>query len=130
MGQFEEGHNFSRGRKKGSKNKLNTDIKHAFDLCFENLGGVGALEAWAKKQPGRFYSLYAKLAPREIDLNLRQHENFVEGLAERELIEEAEAKMLEAHGEVVGDNGSNDEHKLLDNKEIEKAGGNGEVLKV
>jgi hypothetical protein len=39
--------------------------KEAFGLAFEELGGVEGLAAWAKRHPGDFYRLYARLIPTE-----------------------------------------------------------------
>ncbi len=103
MGQFEEGHNLSKGRKAGSKNKVTVNIRDAFDFAFEKSGSKEALAAWAKDNRKEFYQLYSRLAPAHLNITDRRQEDFVEGLAERELIKEAEVKMLEAQGEVVGE---------------------------
>ena len=55
------------GRPRGSKNKL-TNIKDEFLFAYEVIGGLGGLNAWAKKEENRtkFYEMLTKLFPREI----------------------------------------------------------------
>ena len=55
------------GRPRGSKNKL-TNIKDEFLFCYQIIGGLGGLTAWAKKKENRtkFYEMLTKLFPREI----------------------------------------------------------------
>lgn len=47
MARFGEGNTNGTGRPKGSRNKLNTDIKEAFDIAFKGIGGTKALTDWA-----------------------------------------------------------------------------------
>jgi len=54
------------GRPKGSVNKFTGKAKEAFALAFKGMGGVGALTRWAKRNPGDFFKLYARLIPVEI----------------------------------------------------------------
>ena len=78
MAQFEEGNNFSIGRPKGSKNKLNTDIKEAFDLAFQGIGGAKALTEWAQSHKSNFFKIYASMHPKKIQATIeRTHEEFV-----------------------------------------------------
>jgi len=55
------------GRPRGSKNKL-TNIKAEFLFCYQIIGGLGGLTAWAKKEENRteFYRMLTRLFPREI----------------------------------------------------------------
>jgi len=58
--------NAGKGRPKGSPNRVTKAAKEAFALAFESLGGVDALSTWARKNPGEFYKLYARLIPTEV----------------------------------------------------------------
>ena len=51
------------GRPRGSQNKVTRAAKEAFVMAFESLGGVESLTAWARRHPGDFYRLYARLIP-------------------------------------------------------------------
>lgn len=57
------------GRPKGAVNKTTAKAKEAFQLAFEELGGVDAMVKWAKRDPDNlrvFYSLYSKLIPVDV----------------------------------------------------------------
>jgi len=54
------------GRTKGIPNKKTTEVKDALQMAFDGLGGVTALMAWAREEPGMFYSLWVKILPKEI----------------------------------------------------------------
>ena len=54
------------GRIPGSKNL--TPARAAFAECFEELGGVMGLSAWAKDNPTDFYKLYARLIPSQHEI--------------------------------------------------------------
>ncbi len=56
--RFQEGNTLG-GRTKGSKNKLNTDIKEAFDIAFQGIGGAEALTEWARRHKSSFFKIYA-----------------------------------------------------------------------
>ncbi len=104
MAQFEEGNNFSTGRPKGSKNKLNTDIKEAFDVAFQGIGGAKALTEWAQSHKSNFFKIYASMHPRKLQATVENsHENFVKWIqAEEEklrLEEGTPTKMIECLGE-------------------------------
>lgn len=60
------------GRKPGSMNKTTATVKAALTEAFERLGGVPALQRWAKSEPTEFYKLWAKMLPVEpVGLDLR-----------------------------------------------------------
>ena len=54
------------GRKKGTPNKSTAAVKAALVDAFDQLGGVGSLVKWGKKNPTEFYKLWSKLLPTEI----------------------------------------------------------------
>jgi hypothetical protein len=54
------------GRPAGSANRLTTAAREAFGFAFEEIGGKKALARWAKKNPDKFYPLFAKLIPVEV----------------------------------------------------------------
>jgi hypothetical protein len=57
-----------KGRPKGAKNKLTTNIKTAFLKAFEDLGGAEGLTKWGKlrENKGDFYKMIAKMLPAQI----------------------------------------------------------------
>jgi hypothetical protein len=57
--------NAGKGRVKGTPNRMTRAAKEAFGIAFDKLGGVKALATWARKNPGEFYKLYARLIPTE-----------------------------------------------------------------
>jgi len=63
----------------GCPNKITT-IREKFGECFDKLGGVDALHTWAKKNPKSFYTMYGKMASKEIKMENtnRSHEQFIE----------------------------------------------------
>ena len=67
MAQFADGHSKLGGRKRGTPNRATTSVKAALLEAFELRGGVLALLKWADKDPGGFYALWARLAPREVN---------------------------------------------------------------
>ena len=57
------------GRPKGTPNKFTAHAKEAFQLAFDELGGVGGLVDWAKSDEDHltdFYKLFARLIPIEM----------------------------------------------------------------
>ena len=58
------------GRKKGSKNKISTDIKAAYLEAFEKRGGVQGLLDWAAESTDSFYAQVSKMLPKEIDASV------------------------------------------------------------
>lgn len=67
-------HRAGPGRPKGVPNKLTTSAKQAFQLAFDELGGVEGLVRWAKQDDnlGDFYKLYARLIPTDVKVDLPQ----------------------------------------------------------
>lgn len=60
------------GRPKGTPNKLTVKAKEAFQMAFDNLGGVEGMVKWAKADPDNlkvFYTLYSKLIPMDVTSN-------------------------------------------------------------
>jgi hypothetical protein len=53
------------GRVRGIPNRLTKSAREAFQLAFTESGGAAGLTAWAKANPGPFYTLYARLIPVE-----------------------------------------------------------------
>ena len=59
----------NKGRPKGTPNKLTRAAKEAFQLAFDQLGGVDKMVEWAQSDPDNlkaFYSLYSKLIPVDV----------------------------------------------------------------
>lgn len=54
------------GRPPGARNKITREFKAAVAAVFDAGGGEGWLLMWAKKHPGEFFVIAARLAPREI----------------------------------------------------------------
>jgi len=76
------------GRPKGSVNKLTASAKQAFQLAFEELGGVQGLVAWAKSDDeclGDFYKLYARLIPTDVTVESPQLDELVKAVPSIEL---------------------------------------------
>lgn len=57
--------NAGKGRKKGAVNKFTKSAREAFLFAANAMGGPQALADWAKKNPEKFYPLYARLIPVE-----------------------------------------------------------------
>jgi hypothetical protein len=52
-----------KGREPGSQNRVTRSFKEAMLSTFDGLGGATHLLAWAKKNPGDFYRIFARLTP-------------------------------------------------------------------
>jgi len=58
-----------KGRPKGTKNNLTSDLKTIITNVFDKIGGEDALMKWAKSNKTTFYvKIYSKLIPRNIEL--------------------------------------------------------------
>lgn len=58
------------GRPKGSSNKVTKEVKQVIAECFTKIGGLEAFAEWARKNQTKFYYIYAKLLP----IQLQAHE--------------------------------------------------------
>jgi hypothetical protein len=56
------------GRVAGTPNKLTTDVRQALQQAFDEMGGVPALVSWGASNPSEFYRLWAKLLPKELNI--------------------------------------------------------------
>lgn len=54
------------GRPPGVPNKTTRAFKEAVLLTFEGIGGVQAMQTWAKKNRTEFYKIAARLIPTEV----------------------------------------------------------------
>jgi len=60
-----------KGRPRGAVNKTTATAKQAFQLAFDELGGMKGLVQWAKSDEDNlstFYSLYARLIPTDTNV--------------------------------------------------------------
>src|SRR5271167_2296222 len=60
-----QGGQYRGGRKPGVRNKTSAELRQAMVDAFLKIGGTAALAAWAKKEPGEFYRIFARLVPAE-----------------------------------------------------------------
>jgi len=68
-GKFLRGNRYSKGRKKGSKDKF-TDLKKSFLEAFEKTGGIDGLVKWieeSKRNRAIFYQMITKLFPLTVE---------------------------------------------------------------
>ena len=93
---FQVGNKLSPGRK-GSPNKINIDIRQKFYTVYETIGkeedlsGDDAFRVWARSNKKTFYSLFAKLAPTNLNIHdSREHESFMDRMAKEMLLKEAQ----------------------------------------
>jgi hypothetical protein len=63
--------NAGKGRPKGSVNKTTASVKAALMEAFDKRGGVKALIEWANDQPTEFYKLWGRLAPTEVQADVK-----------------------------------------------------------
>jgi len=69
--KFKRNHPKKGGRKKGSPNKVQKNIKDNFEAVFEKLGGINGFHKWANKNAntqGAFYQMYSKMLPSNVDM--------------------------------------------------------------
>ena len=59
-----------KGRPKGSKNKITSDVKAAIVAAFDELGGVDYLVEQGRDNPQAFLTLLGKVIPREVSGSL------------------------------------------------------------
>lgn len=64
---FKKGCKGGPGRPKGLPNKITRNIREAFAFAFEEMGGAEKLAEWGRKNPDKFYPIYGRMAP--IDMN-------------------------------------------------------------
>lgn len=57
------------GSRKGVPNRTTAAMRSAFMVAFDELGGVEALVRWGRRDRKTFYTLIAKLLPREVSLS-------------------------------------------------------------
>lgn len=56
------------GRPRGVPNKATASVKAGIRLCYEGIGGDAAFQAWAKENPGEFYTkILTKIVPSELE---------------------------------------------------------------
>lgn len=63
------------GKKPGTQSKTTVAAKQAFQLAFEGLGGVTALQAWAADNQTEFFKLFSKLIPQDVNATIVPHED-------------------------------------------------------
>lgn len=69
MSQFSKGHAKRGGRKKGTPNKVNAELKDMILMALSNKGGVTYLEKQADENPVAFLSLVGKVLPMTVQGN-------------------------------------------------------------
>ena len=70
-GRFLSGHGI--GRPKGSRNRLTQDVADGFLEAWEEIGGSEHMAEWARENPTAFYSLLARLLPKELKRTVESH---------------------------------------------------------
>jgi hypothetical protein len=121
---FEKGHLIRGGRKKGSKNRINKDIRSVFHQVYEEIGsnrlseetgepmtGHEAMVDWARNNPTEFYRLYGKMIPTREEQPEDMHEDFIDDLVLEDEIKHVEAievgeiaRIMPPSGEETNDN--------------------------
>lgn len=91
------------GRPKGAVSRINIDIRQKFYKVYDDIGkeektdGDEAFRVWARSNKKAFYTLFAKLAPTNIDIHdSRQHESFIDRMAKEMLLKEAQVTEVKA----------------------------------
>ncbi len=59
------------GRKKGVPNQLSGSVKQNIVGVFDKIGGRDKMAKWAEENQTDFYRLYGRLAPTEIEANVK-----------------------------------------------------------
>jgi hypothetical protein len=62
------------GRRAGVPNRLNAQCKEMIATCFENIGGIDGLVAWAKKNRTAFYTRM-DIRLLSVNVTVRDHKN-------------------------------------------------------
>lgn len=57
------------GRKKGSKNKMSADVRQSVLDTYAAIGGDKFFAEWAKQKPSDFFQIYAKLLPKDVNVD-------------------------------------------------------------
>ncbi len=111
--RFQEGNTNGVGRPKGSKNKLNIDIKNAFDNVYDKMGGEETLLKWAQGHKKSFYEIWARMYPKKLQASIEHHphEDFIKRCAEELAKNKLEAgqpfKMIETEAVEMGNEPQN-----------------------
>jgi hypothetical protein len=58
----------SGGRQKGQLNKVTRTVKENVIACFDRIGGLEAMAAWAQENQTEFFRLYGRLLPIETQI--------------------------------------------------------------
>lgn len=58
------------GRVAGTPNKTTVAAKQAFQMAFDGIGGVEALQTWAAENQTDFFKLFSKLIPQDVNANV------------------------------------------------------------
>lgn len=63
--------NAGKGRKKGVPNRLTKGAKEAIQEAFKGVGGVAALQRWAKDNPEAFYTkVWVRILPQDVNAKI------------------------------------------------------------
>jgi hypothetical protein len=62
------------GRKKGSKNKQTTLVRHAIETAFDKLGGADGLAAWAAESDVNKRIFYSMILPKLLPLQIKRED--------------------------------------------------------
>lgn len=98
---FQKGNTLgSLANRKGSKNKITMDIRDKFYHVYDDMGkidkvtGDEAFLKWARLNKKTFYTLFAKLAPTNLNIHDgREHESFIDRMTQQIL--EANATQID-----------------------------------
>jgi hypothetical protein len=69
------------GRVAGTPNRTTVAAKQAFQMAFDGLGGVEALQSWAAENPTDFFKLFSKLIPIDTNVTMTKPEDALKDLA-------------------------------------------------
>ncbi len=77
QGRFIPGNSVAKtgGRPAGALNKTNQEIRNIIVEAFEQLGGVDALVAWGRENPGEFYKgIWRPLLPATVKMDVQTND--------------------------------------------------------